>query len=98
MRAGLGFATTIRADFTLPLADPLCLSVSLFTQELSIYKMMDQNGLSNVAEKDREDHQQVKQAMAGIDSNGISTVGLDEYCKRVVEACQLFLHHAEVRT
>ena len=50
--------------------------------------------MKQVAEQDRKDHQQVKQAMADLSSHGISTVGLDEYAKRVVEASQLFIHHA----
>lgn len=61
---------------------------------MSIYKMMDQHGMSQTAEHDRKEHQQVKQALADLDSHGISTVGLDEYAKRVVGACQLFIHHA----
>lgn len=56
--------------------------------------MMDQHGMSQIAEKDRKNHQEVKQAMAELSSHGISTVGLDVYAKRVVDACQLFLHHA----
>ncbi|KAJ1019391.1 hypothetical protein NDA16_004508 [Ustilago loliicola] len=64
-------------------------------EELSIYKMMDQHGLKQIVEKDRNDHQQVKQAMADLSAHGISDVGLEVYAKRVVEACKLFLHHAE---
>ncbi|SYW84050.1 uncharacterized protein UBRO2_05373 [Ustilago bromivora] len=64
-------------------------------EELSIYKMMDQQGMRDIAEKDRNDHQQVKQAMNDLNAHGISDVGLEAYAKRVVDACQLFLHHAE---
>ncbi|KAJ1589243.1 hypothetical protein NDA15_003749 [Ustilago hordei] len=64
-------------------------------EELSIYKMMDQQGMKDIAEKDRNDHQQVKQAMNDLNAHGISDVGLEAYAKRVVDACQLFLHHAE---
>ncbi|SPO22249.1 uncharacterized protein UTRI_02259_B [Ustilago trichophora] len=63
-------------------------------EELSIYKMMDQHGMSQAAEQDRKHHQQVKQAMADLSSHGITTVGLDVYAKRVVEACQIFINHA----
>jgi hypothetical protein len=65
---------------------------------MSIYTMMDQHGMHSTAEQDRNEHQQVKQLMAHLDSHGISTVGLDEYAKRVVEACELFLRHADVCT
>ncbi len=65
---------------------------------MSIYTMMDQHGMHSTAEQDRNEHQQVKQLMANLDSHGISTVGLDEYAKRVVEACELFLRHADVCT
>ncbi|GAC74509.1 hypothetical protein PANT_12c00004 [Moesziomyces antarcticus T-34] len=64
-------------------------------EEMSIYTTMDQHGMHSTAEQDRNEHQQVKQLMANLDSHGISTVGLDEYAKRVVEACELFLRHAD---
>ena len=54
--------------------------------------------MSQAAEHDREEHQQVKQAMADIDSHSIKDLGLDEYAKRVVDACQLFISHAKVRS
>lgn len=64
-------------------------------EELSIYKIMDQHGMKQIAEKDRNEHQQVKQAMADLSAHSIKDVGIEVYTKRVVEACQLFLHHAE---
>lgn len=63
-------------------------------EELSIYKTMEDHGMNTSAEKDREDHQKVKQAMAELDTHDISTVGLDKYAERVVSACHLFLEHA----
>ncbi|CAE6528899.1 unnamed protein product [Rhizoctonia solani] len=64
-------------------------------EELSIYKVLDTHGLHDAAEKDREEHQQVKQAMAHIDSNSVSSLGIDEFANIVERACQLFIQHAE---
>ncbi|KDN41576.1 hypothetical protein RSAG8_07377, partial [Rhizoctonia solani AG-8 WAC10335] len=64
-------------------------------EELSIYKVLDAHGLHDAAEKDREEHQQVKQAMSQIDSNSVSSLGIDEFANVVETACQLFIKHAE---
>ncbi|KAF8601297.1 hypothetical protein BDV93DRAFT_524883 [Ceratobasidium sp. AG-I] len=64
-------------------------------EELSIYKVLDKHGLHAAAEKDREEHQQVKQAMSVIDSGSIKSLGIDEYANAVEKACQLFIQHAE---
>ncbi|CAE7068110.1 unnamed protein product [Rhizoctonia solani] len=64
-------------------------------EELSIYKVLDTHGLHDLAEKDREEHQQVKQAMSHIDSNSVSSLGIDEFANAVEQACQLFIQHAE---
>ncbi|KAJ1305566.1 hypothetical protein OPQ81_000566 [Rhizoctonia solani] len=64
-------------------------------EELSIYKVLDAHGLHNAAEKDREEHQQVKQAMQRVDSNSVSSLGIDEFANAVEHACQLFIKHAE---
>ncbi|EUC54991.1 hemerythrin HHE cation-binding domain protein [Rhizoctonia solani AG-3 Rhs1AP] len=64
-------------------------------EELSIYKVLDAHGLHDAAEKDREEHQQVKQAMSHVDSNSVSSLGIDEFAKAVDKAYQLFNQHAE---
>ncbi|QRV78057.1 hemerythrin-like protein [Ceratobasidium sp. AG-Ba] len=64
-------------------------------EELSIYKVLDKHGLHDAAEKDREEHQQVKQAMSHVDSSSISSLGIDGYAAAVEKACKLFLQHAE---
>ncbi|KAH7318903.1 hypothetical protein B0J17DRAFT_686152 [Rhizoctonia solani] len=64
-------------------------------EELSIYKVLDQKGLHEFSEKDREDHQKVKQAMKHVDSNSISSLGIMEYANAVERACQLLFTHAE---
>ncbi|CAE6433849.1 unnamed protein product [Rhizoctonia solani] len=64
-------------------------------EELSIYKVLDAHGLHDAAEKDREEHQQVKQAMSHIDSNSVSSLGIDEFANAVEKACQMFIQHAE---
>ncbi|CAE6450380.1 hypothetical protein ACGC1H_006193 [Rhizoctonia solani] len=64
-------------------------------EELSIYKVLDAHGLHDAAEKDREEHQQVKQAMSHIDSNSVSSLGIDEFANAVGKAYQLFNQHAE---
>ncbi|CAE6409136.1 unnamed protein product [Rhizoctonia solani] len=64
-------------------------------EELSIYKVLDAHGLHEAAEKDREEHQQVKQAMSHVDSNSVSSLGIDEFANAVEKACQLFIQHAE---
>ncbi|KAG8696751.1 hypothetical protein FRC11_000514 [Ceratobasidium sp. 423] len=64
-------------------------------EELSIYKVLDAHGLHEAAEKGREEHQQVKQAMSHIDSNSVSSLGIDEFANAVEHACQLFIKHAE---
>jgi len=64
-------------------------------EELSIYKVLDKHDLHDAAEQDRAEHQQVKQAMAHIDSSSISSLGIDEYANAVEKACQLLFQHAE---
>ncbi|CAE6441641.1 unnamed protein product [Rhizoctonia solani] len=64
-------------------------------EELSVYKVLDQKGLHELSEKDREDHQKVKQAMKHVDSNSISSLGIMEYANAVERACQLLFTHAE---
>ncbi|CAE6454673.1 unnamed protein product [Rhizoctonia solani] len=64
-------------------------------EELSIYKVLDQKGLQEFSEKDREDHQKVKQALKHVDSNSISTLGIMEYANAVERACQLLFTHAD---
>ncbi|CAE6517754.1 unnamed protein product [Rhizoctonia solani] len=64
-------------------------------EELSIYKVMDKKGLREFSEKDREDHQKVKQALKHVDSNSISTLGIMEYANAVERACQLVFTHAD---
>ncbi|CEL54221.1 putative hemerythrin-like protein C869,06c OS=Schizosaccharomyces pombe (strain 972 / ATCC 24843) GN=SPAC869.06c PE=3 SV=1 [Rhizoctonia solani AG-1 IB] len=64
-------------------------------EELSIYKVLDAQGLHDAAEKDREEHQQVKQAMSHVDSNTVSSLGMDGFADAVQKACQLFIKHAE---
>ncbi|CAE6422493.1 unnamed protein product [Rhizoctonia solani] len=64
-------------------------------EELSIYKVLDAHGLHDAAEKDREEHQQVKQAMSHVDSNSVSSLGIDEFANAVERACQMFIKHAE---
>jgi hypothetical protein len=54
--------------------------------------------MNAAAEKDREEHAEVKKAMAHIDSSSISSLGIDGFASAVEKACQLFLQHAEVRT
>ena len=65
-------------------------------EELSVYKLMEKLHMTQVAEKDRQDHQNVKQAMAELDTNQISDAGLDTFAHKVDKACKLFLEHAEV--
>ncbi|CAE6439058.1 unnamed protein product [Rhizoctonia solani] len=64
-------------------------------EELSIYKVLDQKGLTEYSEKDREDHQKVKQALKHVDSNSISSLGIMEYANAVERACQLLFTHAD---
>lgn len=64
-------------------------------EELSIYKVLDAHDLHDAAEKDREEHLQVKKAMSHVDSNSVSSLGMDEFAKAVEKACQLFIQHAE---
>ncbi|QRW20544.1 Hemerythrin HHE cation binding domain [Rhizoctonia solani] len=64
-------------------------------EELSIYKVLDQKGLREYSEKDREDHQKVKQALKHVDSSSISSLGIMEYADAVERACQLLFTHAE---
>ncbi|KAG9120539.1 hypothetical protein FRC07_003928 [Ceratobasidium sp. 392] len=64
-------------------------------EELSIYKVLDKHDLHDAAEKDRAEHQQVKQAMSHVDSNSVSSLGIDEYANAVEKACRLFIQHAE---
>lgn len=71
-------------------------SLTSCLQELSIYKVLDAHGLHDAAEKDREEHLQVKKAMSYIDSNSVSSLGMDEFANAVEKACQLFIEHAEV--
>ncbi|CEL54222.1 putative hemerythrin-like protein C869,06c OS=Schizosaccharomyces pombe (strain 972 / ATCC 24843) GN=SPAC869.06c PE=3 SV=1 [Rhizoctonia solani AG-1 IB] len=64
-------------------------------EELSIYKTLDQKGLNEYSEKDREDHQKVKQALKHIDSNSISSLGIMEYANAFERAAQLLFTHAD---
>uniref|UniRef100_V5EQP3 Hemerythrin-like domain-containing protein n=2 Tax=Kalmanozyma brasiliensis (strain GHG001) TaxID=1365824 RepID=V5EQP3_KALBG len=66
-------------------------------EELSIYKLMEKHGMTSVAEKDRSDHQEVKQAMAEVDTStqALHADGLATHAKRVEKACNLFLEHAK---
>ncbi|QRV92849.1 Hemerythrin HHE cation binding domain [Ceratobasidium sp. AG-Ba] len=64
-------------------------------EEISIYKALDKYELHEAADKDREEHQAVKQAMSLVDSNSTSSLGTDEFAASVTEACKLFLQHAE---
>lgn len=68
-------------------------------EEVSIYKLMEKHGMTSAVEKDRNDHQQVKQAMAEVDTStqALQADGLDVHARRVQKACDLFLQHAEVR-
>lgn len=60
-----------------------------------MYKLMESHGMVSTAEKDRDDHQAVKRAMAELDTHSIAANGLDVFASRVTHACQLFLEHAE---
>ncbi|KAG8695355.1 hypothetical protein FRC09_009202 [Ceratobasidium sp. 395] len=64
-------------------------------EELSIYKVLDAHDLHDAAEKDRAEHQEVKQAMSHIDSNSVSSLGMDEFANAVNKACQMFDQHAQ---
>ncbi|KAG9125224.1 hypothetical protein FRC07_008520 [Ceratobasidium sp. 392] len=64
-------------------------------EELSIYKVLDKHGLHDAAEKDRAEHQEVKQAMSHVDSNSVSSLGIDDFASAVEKACRLFMQHAE---
>ena len=75
----------------------LSLRRSADAQEMSVYKLMEKHGMISIAEKDREDHQEVKQAMAELDTHSISAHGLDVFASKVNRACHLFLEHALVR-
>ncbi|KAJ9477316.1 Hemerythrin domain-containing protein [Pseudozyma hubeiensis] len=64
-------------------------------EELSIYKLMERFNMASAAKKDRDDHQQVKQAMSELDTHQISGGGLDVFAQKVDKACRLFIEHAE---
>ncbi|KAG9093666.1 hypothetical protein FS749_013979 [Ceratobasidium sp. UAMH 11750] len=64
-------------------------------EELSIYKVLDTHGLHDAAEKDRAEHQEVKQAMSHVDSNSVSSLGMDDFAAAVEKACNMFIQHAE---
>ncbi|GAC96816.1 hypothetical protein PHSY_004400 [Pseudozyma hubeiensis SY62] len=64
-------------------------------EELSIYKLMERFNMASAAEKDRDDHQQVKQAVSELDTHQISGAGLDVFAQKVDKACRLFIEHAE---
>ncbi|SJX61508.1 uncharacterized protein SRS1_12493 [Sporisorium reilianum f. sp. reilianum] len=63
-------------------------------EEMSVYKLMEKFGMVTTAERDRDDHLHVKQAMSELDEHSISANGLDAYASLVYNACALFLEHA----
>lgn len=75
-------------------------AVHLDAEEVSIYKLMEKHGLTSDVEKNRNDHQQIKQAMAEVDTStqALNADGLDVHARRVQRACDLFFQHAEVRS
>jgi len=64
-------------------------------EELSIYKVLDKHGLNDAAENDRAAHQTLKQAFSHVDSNSVTSLGVDGYANAVDKACKLLFQHAE---
>ena len=64
-------------------------------EELSVYRTLEKKGLHDCAEKDREGHQLVKQALKYVESHSIMSLGIEDYANAVKRACQLLLKHAE---
>ncbi|CDR88139.1 uncharacterized protein SPSC_03725 [Sporisorium scitamineum] len=63
-------------------------------EELSVYKLMEKVGMNTTAEKDRDDHLAVKNAMAELDQHSISAAGIDVFASHVYNARNLFIDHA----
>ncbi|KAK0559511.1 hypothetical protein OC861_006621 [Tilletia horrida] len=65
------------------------------SEEMSVYKALDAHDLHAVAEHDRKEHQEVKQAFAKVDRMLMLGADIDELRQAVTEASSLFLHHAK---
>ncbi|KAL9933311.1 hypothetical protein V8E36_008029 [Tilletia maclaganii] len=66
-------------------------------EEMSVYKKLDEKGLHAIAEHDREEHQEVKQAFKAVDDIllSITEPDLTEFFRHVRNATDLFSKHAD---
>ncbi|KDN53038.1 hypothetical protein K437DRAFT_265978 [Tilletiaria anomala UBC 951] len=64
------------------------------SEEVSVYKALEQHGFKEQADKDRRDHQHVKQLMSKLEQTSIND-SLEHFHKLFNEACDLFIKHAD---
>ncbi|CAE6480638.1 unnamed protein product [Rhizoctonia solani] len=79
------------------IANTLVREVSLhaISEEISIYKALDENNLHDCSENDRAAHRVMKEAFKFVDSNSIATLGMDKYADAFQRACQALFQHAK---
>ncbi|PWN54280.1 hypothetical protein IE53DRAFT_376634 [Violaceomyces palustris] len=65
-------------------------------EELSVYKTLERHGLKDVADGDRQEHQEVKELVSKLDYTSISRAGMSTYAEIVDNAMSRFIKHSDL--